>query len=141
MGQQFQVGVGDDADLGILQRNGVDLVAEAPDAVQADHLAAHLETGDLFAAVLGSDAGLEEARPHRVDRFEAVTGLEQALPAQHPATQRHQAAVDAFQFRLRQAERQADLLQVAARTGHHAGIAVRGPEYGTVHGCCLLRQS
>ena len=91
------------------------------DAVQAEHLAGHLEAGDLLAAVLAGDAGLEEAGAHGVERLEAVAGAEQRLAARHRATLLDQI-VQPLELVVGHAHRQAQLAQVAARAGHLEGL-------------------
>jgi hypothetical protein len=51
------------------------------DAVHAEDLAGHLEAGDLVAAVLEQDVGLEEAGADGVDGFEGVAGAVEVLLA------------------------------------------------------------
>jgi hypothetical protein len=81
--QVLELVVRDDADLGVFQRHGVAGVAVGTDAVEAQQFAGHLEARDLVAAVFAGHAGLEEAGAHRVERGEALAGVEQRLAPGH----------------------------------------------------------
>ncbi len=69
--------VRDDADFGVLQRDGVARMRFSADAIEADQFTGHVKTGDLFASVLRHDGALQETEAHRVERFEAIAGAEQ----------------------------------------------------------------
>jgi hypothetical protein len=112
----FQLMVGDDADLGVLERHGIAGVAVGADAVQAEQFAGHLEAGDLVAAILGGHAGLEEAGAHGVQRRKGLAGMEQALAA-FDAAAGADHVVQRHHFVVRQAHRQTEFAQVAGRTG------------------------
>jgi hypothetical protein len=87
------------------------------DAVQPDDLAGHLEAGDLVAAVLGGDAGLEEAGADGVQAGEPVSPLRNSgCAALDLAPVGHQV-VDAVEFFRAQAHRHAQLAQVAVGAG------------------------
>ena len=129
--------VGDHADLRVFQRHGVAGVAVGADAVQAQQFAGHLEAGDLVAAVLGRDAGLEEAGAHRVERLEVVAGAEQRLAARHRAA-RGDHGVQPVQLLVGHAHRQAQLAQVAAGAGDLEGLE---PDAAVAVACMGFRGS
>ena len=114
--QDFKAREGDRADLAVLEGDGVAGMVLGADAVEAEQFAGHLETGDLFAPVLDQYVGLEEAAADRVDRVERRARTVEALAALEAATARNQV-VEALHFLMIEAERQAQLAQVATRAG------------------------
>ena len=67
-------------DLAILQRHAVAVVARRVQRIQAQHVAAHAESGDLLVAALAEDAGAEAAAADEVQRMPWLAGMEQVLP-------------------------------------------------------------
>jgi hypothetical protein len=87
------------------------------DAVHAEEFAGHLEAGDLVAAVLEQDVGLEEAGTDRIDRLEGIAGAVQVLAALEACGRRRSGCRVAPCRSVVEAERQAQLAQVALRAG------------------------
>ena len=68
----------------VLQRDGVAGIALGADAVESQHLAAHVEAGDLLAAVLGEQHRLERAGTDSEQRVKRRAEPIQVLPAPDP---------------------------------------------------------
>src|SRR4029077_12682965 len=122
-------GEGHHADLAVLERDGVAVVAARADPVHAEELAAHEEARDLLAPVVVDQAGLEEAAADGVDRMELVAGLEQRLAALH-APPRIDDALHALQLVQAHTPGQAHLVQVAARARDLELARRVGPDHG-----------
>ncbi len=116
---------GHDAYLGVLQCDGVAGVVVADDAVEPDDLAGHLEARHLVAPVLGGHAGLEEARADGEERREGFAVAEQRAAALDLAA-RGDDVIDALQLLLVQAQRHAELAQVAVRACDLDGVRIHG---------------
>jgi hypothetical protein len=114
-------------------------VAVGADAVEAQQLAGHLEARHLVAAVFRRDAGLEETRAHRVQRRKGVAHMEQRLSPGHGTARRHNV-VKPLELLIGDADRQAQLAQVAARTRHLERLEAKGSGRRGLHDGGLLPQ-
>jgi hypothetical protein len=110
-----QAGIGDRAQLGVLQCHRGAGVLALGDAVQAHQFAGDVEAAHLLAAVGEHQAGLERAGAHGMDAGEPVAFAVQGLAGLHLAPRELQA-VEATEVELGHAAGQAQLAQVAGRT-------------------------
>jgi hypothetical protein len=95
------------------------------DAVHAEDLAGHLEAGDLVAAVLEQDVGLEEAGAHGIEGLERFAGAIEVLLALELAAGADQA-VELGQLFLAQPLGEAQFMQTALGTGRLDGDQADG---------------
>lgn len=126
--QEFELPIADHADLRVFQRDRVARVHFGADAVEPEHLAGHLETGDLLLAIGRCQPRLEEARTDRVDRLEPVAGAKQGLAALDETTAVDKR-VEPLEIVLGHQQRQAQRTQAAIGTGD-AGGARRSHAHG-----------
>ena len=71
--------------LAVLERDGVAGIAVRTDAVEAQHLAGHVKTGDLLASVFGQQHRLERTGANAVERMERRAEPIQVFAAPHPS--------------------------------------------------------
>ena len=119
--QLLELPIRNHAHLRVFQGDGVAGMSVGADAVQAQQLASHLETGDLIAAIFGRHARLEEPGAHGIHRAERVAAVKEGIAALDRAARGHQR-VEMAQLRLAQANGQAQLAQIAAGAGHLEGV-------------------
>ena len=105
------------ADFRVLQCDRIAGVHVVDDPVEAHDFSSHLEAGDLVTAVLGGDAGLEEAGADRIQAGEPVAIAEQRCAALDLAPVGHQV-IDAVEFVRAQSQGHAQFAQVATGAGH-----------------------
>ncbi|MPN40873.1 hypothetical protein SDC9_188413 [bioreactor metagenome] len=104
--QAFQAVERDRADLAVFQRDRVAGVMFGADAVEAEQLAGHLETGYLVAAVLKQHVGLEEAAADGVNGIETLAGTVEVIASFDAAAGRYQV-VQPLQFLKTEPKRKA----------------------------------
>jgi hypothetical protein len=118
--ERLEIGVGDHADLGVLERDRVDAVQPRIDSLESNEIASHLESRDLFPALARRHDGLEETGPDLKHCIEPVPGSKQRLALAYRAQTDHHTAVDSLELAFAQAGRQAASAQMAGGALHLA---------------------
>ena len=120
-----------DADFGVFQRHRVAGVVIIDDAVEPDHLAGHLEAGHLVPAILGSNAGLEEACADGVQGGELLAVAEKRGATLDLAAHGNNF-LDPVQFLRVQPHGHAQFPQIAAGTCDFDGLDVHACDLGSM---------
>ena len=132
-GDALELGVGQHADLAVLERHRVGTVLLEGRPVQPEQLARQLEAGQLLAALVMGHARLERAASHRVQGAEGLSGTVERRAAGDAAAHGDEV-VEPAEFVRRDAARHAELVEAAVRAvvpGARSSVVAVGEEAGT----------
>jgi hypothetical protein len=83
-------------------------------AIQPNHIARHLETGDLISTVIGIDHGFEKTQPYSINGVKEISLANQGLTFFNGLSDLNQL-IDFYDIFLAQPHGQTQLSQIAAR--------------------------